>query len=85
MGNIIAKDRENILKPQLDNLKEKVLEISILKNIKESGITDIDVLIKSAESELEDIVSQIRNKNQELNEINKQNSIQQDQFLQEWW
>ena len=83
MGNVIAKDRENMLKPLIDDLLKKRLELTVLNIIKKSETTDIDTLIKNAESDLENIKSQMIQKHVEMSEITAQSSREQDEFLQQ--
>lgn len=85
MGNIIAKDRENMLKPLTNDLLEKRLELTILRIIEKSKTTDIKVLISNAELDIENIKSQMIQKHKEMSEISAQSSMEQNEFLQQWW
>jgi hypothetical protein len=85
MGNIITKDRENFLKPLINDLKQKEFELEflkVLKELKEQGIS-IERKIGYTELDINNLKSQIKIKNKEMDEITALNSIEQQDFLQQ--
>lgn len=80
MGN--SNSRVESLNKELDINKLKLIILEIINELENS---DSSTLIENTQAKIEKITSELKKISDEKSRIHAENSIEQDDFLQQWW